>query len=322
MLVDLHTHTSCSDGLLNEKDLIDLAKSSNVKLLAITDHNYFSHRKGLTDYARRLGVTLIPGVEYSTKEDLFKAHIVGLGIRELHPRLNEYSLDYKVQKTTQTEERCLKSMAEPLIINKKKGRIMSITMETLGEGKENKFVYSWSEFFHIMPEIYRRIKREHDPNMDEEDAAGLMTGSIRTYHKFKDTFINLKEGERLWPSSKKVNYISTKEAIQLIIESGGIPILAHPKEHKFYEHGIEQLQSWGLQGLEVFTHKNRGKHDYYLEVANKLGLLVSGGTDFHYPSLRNRLGKFLIREVNEPFPNDEDYMSITRDKVNVIDELI
>ncbi|MBT3297422.1 PHP domain-containing protein [archaeon] len=320
MLVDLHTHTSCSDGLLSERLLVKYARFNNVKFLSITDHNYFSYREELVQYAKRLGIRLIPGVEYSTKENLHKAHILGYGIEELHPRLNEYSFEYKEQKTAQTREMCLRSVDEPLIIGQ--DRKIEVPIELLGEGKENKFVYSWSEFFHIMPEIYRKIKRENDPSMDEEDAAGLMVGSIKSYKKFKDTFVNLRKGERLWRSSIKIDYISTKEVIQCILESGGIPVLAHPKEHKFYEPGIKELQNSGLQGLEVFTQKNRDRYDYYLDIANRLNLAISGGTDFHYPSLRNRMGQILKRDVISPFPEEEQYLPIKREMITVLSKLI
>ena len=76
MKIDLHTHTTYSDGRNTPKELIDLAKKNNYDIFAITDHDSISGYLKVKDYAKKLGITLIPGAEISTLYNNKDIHIL------------------------------------------------------------------------------------------------------------------------------------------------------------------------------------------------------------------------------------------------------
>ena len=245
MIVDLHSHTTASDGLLSPSALLDLAVARGVDVLAITDHDTVDGVKlALADNAARgLRVRLLPGIEISCFVDSTEIHILGLGIDPATAGLEEWLNGLKVERVRRIE-RIGEALAshgirvdlEPLLDARKVG--------TVGR-----------------PHIARLLIRQgHAKNIDDAFDRWLSPG--------RPAFV-----ERL--------RLSAEEAIRRIHDAGGVAIQAHPGQMG-KDADIPRLLEWGLDGLEVWhPDHTREMRKRYERMAEAHGLIATGGSDFH-----------------------------------------
>ena len=253
-LIDMHTHSNFSDGELDPNLLLYHAKMQDIGTIAITDHDTLEGIKTLkkeADYIKRMGLELYSGIELSAKRDFGRMHILGYG----------FNVDDKSLNSKMTELRD-NSVNAVLAIYDQIRRDYGI-----------RFTYE---------DIRNLINANH--NLGRPDLAKLCIkyGFASSVQEAFDKYL-IEAHQKTRQSNKGLQY---EECLDLIINSGGIPVLAHPKSLELsndeFIRLLESMISCGLRGIEVY-HSSHTKEemDYYLDIANRYNLLISGGSDFH-----------------------------------------
>ena len=258
-IIDMHTHTNYSDGDLSPQELVRLAIDNRIGTLAITDHDTIEGIKKVNrneDIIIDSGIKIINGIELSTKADKGRMHILGYGIDLNNEALNKKVIDLK---------------------NNSINSVLSI-MEQIKKDYGIRFSYE---------DIKELVNANH--NLSRPDLAKLCVkyGYATTSQDAFDKYL-IDAHNKTRQTSKGLQY---QECLELITNSGGIPVLAHPKSLELSEKEflilLKEMISCGLKGIEVY-HSSHSKEemDYYLEIANQYGLLISGGSDFHGKSVQ------------------------------------
>ena len=252
--IDLHTHTCKSDGSYTPTELVDYAIEKNLAAVAITDHDSIEGLDEALAHAAALeerglpSVEVIPGIEFSTKYQKQDVHIVGLYI-SYKEKVFQSALGGFVDSRTNRNRK----MCENL-----QGAGIDITYERLLA------MYPGAV---ITRAHYASYLLEHGYVKSRQDAFARYLGDHTKYFVPR---------EKVTPS----------QAVELILQAGGIPILAHPPLYHMGNDRLETLVSFlkedGLMGIEVFysTYSNQDVRDMQ-RLAEKYDLLVSGGSDFH-----------------------------------------
>lgn len=250
-LIDMHTHTNSSDGDYSPKELIELAKKQNIKILGITDHDTLEGIKHMPNNIK--GIKIIPGIELTAKVKKGRMHILGYNID-----INNEELNNKMS----------------WLKNKSTNSVISL-IEQL---KKDYKIYFTHE------EIKELINANH--NLGRPDLARLLIrkGYVKTVQEAFDKYLIAA-----YDKTRKVNKnLTPQECINLILNSGGIPVLAHPHSLELDNEKLEKLLrkmiKQGLKGIEVYhSDHTKEKEEFYLYLANKYNLLISGGSDYHGP---------------------------------------
>ena len=262
--IDLHTHTTASDGTYSPTELVELAKKTDLKAIAITDHDTINGVSEAIGAGESLGVEVIAGTELSIEYPLPEnghMHLLGLFVDIHNPELIT-GLEYLRKKRDERTPKILKILNEHGISISE-----DEVLQEAGEGSVGR------------PHIARIMLKK-----------GYVNSIKEAFERY------LKKGAIAYVPKEK---FEISHAINLILKAGGIPILAHPVTLKLPEEElkshVERLMSIGLKGIEVFysTHTEQDTITY-LRLANELGLLISGGTDFHgknKPDIRLGTGK-------------------------------
>ena len=248
-LIDLHTHSTASDGSYRPAEVVRLAKEGGLKAVALTDHDTTDGLDEALAAGVELGVEVIPGVEISTRFTDDTMHILG------------YFLDFKSGKL---EERLavLKQARKdrnPKIVAKLNALGIPITMEQVEQASGGGQVGR--------PHIARVL---------------LGAGYVRSMQQAFDIY--LKNGGKAYVAKYR---FPPAEALDMIREAVGIPVLAHPftlglGSAMALRDLLRDLQALGLAGIEVFYAEHTAEQEArYLKLAQELGLLVTGGSDFH-----------------------------------------
>ena len=252
--IDLHTHTCKSDGSYTPTELVDYAIEKNLAAVAITDHDSIEGLDEALAHAAALeerglpSVEVIPGIEFSTKYQKQDVHIVGLYI-SYKEKVFQSALGGFVDSRTNRNRK----MCENL-----QGAGIDITYERLLA------MYPGAV---ITRAHYASYLLEHGYVKSRQDAFARYLGDHTKYFVPR---------EKVTPS----------QAVELILQAGGIPILAHPPLYHMGNDRLETLVSFlkedGLMGIEVFysTYSNQDVRDMQ-RLAEKYDLLLSGGSDFH-----------------------------------------
>lgn len=267
-MLDLHTHTTASDGVLTPTQLIEQAAENNIGTIAITDHDTVSGIAEGLKAAEKFNIMLIPGIEISTKADSFdeEIHLVGLFINPQNPELlHELELlkTFREKRNRKIIERLKEigiEIPEELLLNMSS---RPKTIATLGKPDFAKALYKIGAVKH------------------EAEAFGK--------------FLNDKNGL----AGVQKERIELGDAISLIHKAGGLAILAHPfhitKNYTELYTLVEKYAGQGLDGMEVYYNNyNRKQIKNLKKLAEHFGLLKSGGSDFHFAGgyRQARLGFF------------------------------
>lgn len=253
-VIDMHTHTNYSDGELSPQELIRLAIDKNIGTLAITDHNTIAGIKSLNkedDLIFGSEIRVINGIELSAKSNKGRMHILGYGIDIDNKELNK--------KMDNLKDNSINS-------------VLSI-MEQIKCDYGIRFGYN---------DIKELVNANH--NLGRPDLARLCVkrGYANSIQEAFEKYL-IDSYNKTILKREKLHY---QECLKLITNSGGIPVLAHPKTLELTEKEflilLKEMINYGLQGIEVF-HSNHSVEEmkYYLDIANKYDLLISGGSDFH-----------------------------------------
>ncbi len=248
-LVDLHTHSAASDGSLPPEELVKLAKERGLAAIALTDHDTIDGVVEAMTVGAMMGVEVISGVEISAQFTGGTMHILGYYI-DCHNGLLDQRLS--VLKRARADR-------NPQIIAKLNALGIPITMEQVtrlsGGGQVGR------------PHIARALyDGKYVQSIQDAFDIYLRDGSLAYVGKFR------------FPPS---------EAIAMIREAWGVPVLAHPftlglNSARALKALMEELVDQGLAGIEVYyPEHNPDLEALYLKLSRELGLLITGGSDFH-----------------------------------------
>jgi predicted metal-dependent phosphoesterase TrpH len=247
--VDLHTHSTASDGSLTPRELVRLAKERGLAAIALTDHDTVDGLPEAMAAGAEFGLEVIPGVEISARHLLGSMHILGYFLDYTSPRLAER---LAVLKQARKER-------NPRIVAKLNALGIPLTLAQVeavaGGGQVGR------------PHIARAL---------------LVGGYVR----------DLQEAFDIYLGNQGKAYVSKfrfppEEALAMIREAGGIPVLAHPFTLNLHtlpdlRRLLQELQPLGLAGVECYYPEHSPEQEaLYLRAARDAGLLVTGGSDFH-----------------------------------------
>lgn len=266
--IDLHAHTTASDGDQSPTQLIELAKAVGLTAIAVTDHDTTDGVAEALEAGKRLGVEVIPGIELSaeienTAGQRGQCHILGLGIDPHNPNLLKRLRDIQHKRTNRNT-----LMVDKLnSLEEFKSQNIHITLEEV-EAAAGGDIIARPHFAKVLI------------------AKGLVGSVQEAFNEY------LGENAKGNVPKEKV---TPEEAIRLIHDAGGVAILAHPNNCKCStreatEDYILQLRDKGLDGIEArYNLHSTEDTARYLDLAARHGLLTSGGSDFHGPSVKPKV---------------------------------
>jgi predicted metal-dependent phosphoesterase TrpH len=242
MRIDLHTHTTASDGLLAPEQLIEKARHAGVKILAVCDHDSTDGVDAAHEAGARAGVELIPAVEINTDVDQGEVHVLGYYIDHQQSWFQEFL--GKLRDGRVNRARRMVEKLNALGIKVDFSRVRELAHGAIGR-----------------PHVARAI---------------VEAGAAKSIDEAFTLYIG-----RNAPAYVERMKVTPEEAVQVILKAGGIPVLAHPG-WGFHEVLIPGLVQAGLEGLEVYYPDHTpAMQAHYLALAQEHSLLVTGGTDYH-----------------------------------------
>lgn len=241
---DLHLHTNYSDGTDTPRRVVELAKAANLSVISITDHDILASYPESKAASDELGLELIPGLEMSASSQGQEVHILGLFITLEHAPLLHLLTEQRTRRTGRLKQMIAKLCQLGL---------------TLTED-----------------EVFSLAKNDGAVGRPHVAQAMVHRGYVKTAREAFDRYIG-NEGAAFIAGSS----LSPKAAIEAIRGAGGIPSLAHPCFLKDAAL-IEQMARDGLVALEVYHSSHKPDMvKRYEELADRLGLLRTGGSDYH-----------------------------------------
>jgi predicted metal-dependent phosphoesterase TrpH len=241
MTVDFHCHTRESDGALAPEELVAMMRARGVGIFSITDHDTI---RAYGQFAADFA-TVVPGIEINTTWEDNEVHVLGYDVPlGDNTPLAQVLADNRDFRRTRIERMvaALNAAGYPITV-------AGVTRESDGGDAIGR------------PHVAKALIR-----------AGLVK-DVET--AFRDLLTRGKPG--YLPS----NYITPTQAVEVILESGGLPVLAHPGRLK--DEGIvDELVAHGLAGLEVFYHSHTpAQTAHFRAKAAQHGLVMTAGSDFH-----------------------------------------
>ncbi len=263
--IDLHVHSSCSDGTLSPTELVDYAAKKGLAAFALTDHDTVDGLEEAIQYARRLGQErpchenadpgpaspvpeVVPGIELSTEYQGRDIHVLGLFI------------DYR-------RKSFLSRLREFVDSRDERNKKMCSLLQQAG-----------------VPVTYEELTAAYpDSVITRAHYAGYMLkkGYIKNRQEAFDRYIG-DEAPCYIPREK----ITPAQAVEMLLQAGGVPVLAHPILYHMSEERLErlvrELKDSGLIGIEaVYSTYSAADERQIRGLAQKYDLLPSGGSDFH-----------------------------------------
>lgn len=246
--IDLHVHSNKSDGTFTPAQLVDYALEKELSAFALTDHDTTEGLDEAISYAADKPVEVIPGIEFSTEYEGKDIHIVGLYLHYKEPSF-QAKIQAFVDSRTQRNIKMCRNLQEAGI---------DITYEKLCAENPDAV---------ITRAHYAVYLKNHGYVKSYADAFAQYVGDHCKYFVPR---------EKITPS----------QAVELILQNGGVPILAHPPLYHMGKDRLDALVSTlkqaGLVGIEAIysTYERQDERDMF-RLAEKYDLLPSGGSDFH-----------------------------------------
>ncbi|HYL99433.1 MAG TPA: PHP domain-containing protein [Blastocatellia bacterium] len=247
-LIDLHLHTLCSDGSASPSELVASAASKGARAIAITDHDNLAGLAEGREAAVRASIELIDGVEISADYQPGTMHILGYYIDPSSPTLSGALADLRRAR----EER------NPQIAERLRTLGFNVTMTEVAQlaGSE---VVGRPHFAKLM----------------------VSRGYVSTIKEAFDRY--LAKGSPAYVEKRRLD---PRESIELIHSAGGAAVLAHPYQMKLSwedtEAKVRELAEYGLDGIEaIYSRHSPDERDRYSALAARLGLVITGGSDYH-----------------------------------------
>lgn len=246
--VDLHTHTTASDGALSARELVREAARRGVRILAITDHDSTGGlADALDEAAKHPPMTLVPGVEINCDLDSGEIHILG------------YFPDYEAEwfqafLSAQREERVAR-------VHRIADRLAALGMP-------------------VDPAEVFALVKEGSPGRPHVAQVMVSRGYVRSAREAFDQYLGAGK-----PANVPRKKLTPVQAVEIIRRAGGVPVMAHPGLAG-QDAMIPELVRAGLQGIECYYHEHTAAQTRaYRRMCKDLGLVATGGSDFHGPHI-------------------------------------
>lgn len=257
MKADLHIHTNYSDGVFSPEKVIDAAISVGLEVIALTDHDNIlsynvaqNHLKKLKEEGEKT-IEVLSGVEINTMCEDYEIHILGYFMDTENAEFKNLIKVQQQARVKQTKE--IVRLLNKEGINVKYDDITSQVAEGGSIGR---------------PHIAKAITN-----------AGGTSSIMEAYAKY------INDNSPVYIRRKTV---TPHEAVEIIYDAGGIPVIAHPHDLDVAEPLIKELMQYGLRGIEAYHRKHSPAIvEYFSSMAEELGLIVTGGSDFHAPNMMN-----------------------------------
>ena len=266
MKSDLHIHTLYSDGVFSPEKIVDTALDVGLQAIALTDHDNVLSYKVAKDYIDKNNkkLELIQGIEVNTLYKNNEVHILGY-------LMDVTNKDFQDMLKAQQQARIKQTKEIIALLSKKEGikiKFEDIKKQVAEGGSIGR------------PHIAKAITN-----------AGGTSNVMEAYTKY------INDNSPVYVQRKTV---SPQDAVEIIYDAGGIPVIAHPHDLDIAESLIKELMQYGLRGIEAYHRKHSPACvEYFSSMAEELGLIVTGGSDFHCPNIMNGqiiLGKNFVPE--------------------------
>lgn len=261
--IDLHMHSYYSDdGEFEPKQLIDLCLEKNIKYFSIADHNSVRGIKEAKEYCVGKNINIIPAIELDCTFNEINLHVLGYGI------------DCNKTVFDDIEDNIIK---QEQFASKKRMKLV----KELGIDFSDEVINSLSRNGVVNGEMIAEAAMEFDKNHENPLLMPYYENRSRSDNPYVNFYWDYcAQGKAAYA---EVSFISLQEAINIIEESGGIPILAHPGNNiKENINLLEQIISCGIKGIEVYSsYHSREQVEFYKKFSLKHKLLLTCGSDFH-----------------------------------------
>ena len=268
MKTDLHIHTYYSDGVFSPEKIVDTAIDVGLQVIALTDHDNVLSYGVAKDYLKKNNnedkLEVIQGVEINTLYKNYEVHILGYF-------MDTQNSDFQNLLKIQQQARIKQTKEIITLLAKKEGikiKFDDIKKQVAEGGSIGR------------PHIAKAITN-----------AGGTSNVMEAYAKY------IHDDSPVYVPRKTV---SPHDAVEIIYDAGGVPVIAHPHDLDIAEPLIKELMSFGLRGIEAYHRKHSPACvEYFSSMAEELGLIVTGGSDFHAPNIMNGqiiLGKNFVPE--------------------------
>ncbi len=256
--IDLHIHSTASDGSLSPSEIVDMAHRLHLEAFAITDHDTIEGAKEILTTPLPFDLEFIPGIEISADPPQSfgfsgSLHLLGYGIDVENPELNELLVLLHQSRNNRT----------PQIVNRLNQLGIQITMTDI----QDQVGTSMIGRPHIASVL---VAKGYASSIDDAFDRYLGKGKPAYVDKFR---------------------VSCQKAIKTIRTAGGLTVLAHPylvsRDCSIIEKLVEALIPLGLAGVECFYPEHPVEATrFYQDLVRRKGLLATGGTDFHGAKIR------------------------------------
>lgn len=245
--IDLHTHSTCSDGTLTPSKVVRLAKEKGLSAIALTDHDTIDGLHDAIETGKEIGIEVITGIEFSVAGDT-EMHLLGL----------DFDLDCPA----------ITSILDEMIVQREKRNYIVIELlRKLG--------------IHITIDEIHAESTSPVTGRSQIAKVMLKKGYVSSIKEAFDTYLAFGK-----PAFVERSTLTPEEAIEIIHKSGGKTFLAHlnqtgKSDEELYEL-LKHLKICGLDGIEgYYTEYTDDMNFRYRKMADDIGLLLSGGSDFH-----------------------------------------
>ena len=268
MKSDFHIHTIYSDGVFSPEKIVDTALDVGLQAIALTDHDNILSYQVAKDYLKNTDrenrLEIIQGIEVNTLYKNNEVHILGYF-------MNVENSDFQNLLKTQQQARVKQTKEIISLLAKKEGikiKFEDIKKQVAEGGSIGR------------PHIAKAITNAGGTN-------NVMDAYAKYIHNDSPVYVQRKT-------------VSPQDAVEIIYDAGGIPVIAHPHDLDIAEELIKELMQHGLRGIEAYHRKHSPACvEYFSSMAEELGLIVTGGSDFHCPNIMNGqvvLGKNFVPE--------------------------
>jgi 3',5'-nucleoside bisphosphate phosphatase len=261
--IDLHTHTTASDGTLSPSELVQMAAQRGIEYLGIADHDTTNGLAEALETARSYPeLTIIPAVELSataTRGGDF--HLLGYGIDASSPELQRVLLEFRHDRESRVER----------IVRRLQDHHVPITLDQV-EANAAGGAVSRAHIGRVLMEI--------------GEVETINEAFARWLGKNRPAFVPRKP-------------LFAADAVRLVRESGGFSVLAHPLTMGRYQEQLPELIDAGLAGIEAwYGPYSDAEREMLAALADELGLIATGGSDYHGPDHREgrELGQVYVPE--------------------------
>ncbi|MCP4181529.1 MAG: PHP domain-containing protein [bacterium] len=260
---DLHIHSKYSaDGEYSIEEIIKKSINNKVDLISVTDHNCIKGTEEAINLCKKSNIDFIPGIELDCNYKGIDLHLLG------------YNIDWKSNDFISLEENIRKQVMDSfpdMIKNLEKVGIYADIDEVL-EKSEGKLPTG-----ELIAEVLLGNKKNHSNNKLKPYIKEGVRGDMPYINFYHDFFAQGK------PAYVKINWQDYDNALDLVINNGGTPIIAHPGLNlKDKEEIVIELLDKGAKGLEVFNNYHNEKQiEYFADLAIERNAIITCGSDFH-----------------------------------------